>query len=112
MTDEFYNGEQDYYDEIGPKLSNLLTGYQRAIFESPCRPFLEEKIGKVAFVSIENAMKSVDESIIGLMQAENALTTEYNKLIASAQIPFDGQVLNLSLMRPYLTASDLSLIHI
>lgn len=106
VTDEFYNGEQDYYDEIGPKLSNLLTGYQRAIFESPCRPFLEEKIGKVAFVSIENAMKSVDESIIGLMQAENALTTEYNKLIASAQIPFDGQVLNLSLMRPYLTASD------
>ena len=106
VTDEFYNGEQDYYDEIGPKLSNLLTGYQRAIFESPCRPFLEEKIGKVAFVSIENAMKSVDESIIGLMQEENALTTEYNKLIASAQIPFDGQVLNLSLMRPYLTASD------
>ena len=108
VTDEFYNGEQDYYDEVGPKLSNLLTGYQRAIFESPCRPFLEEKIGKVAFVSIENAMKSVDESIIGLMQAENALTTEYNKLIASAQIPFDGQVLNLSLMRPYLTASDRS----
>ena len=56
VTDEFYNGEQDYYDEIGPKLSNLLTGYQRAIFESPCRPFLEEKIGKVAFVSIENAI--------------------------------------------------------
>ena len=106
VTDEFYSGEQDYYDEIGPKLSNLFTGYQRALFESPHRPFLEEKIGKVAFVSMENAMKSVDEKIIGLMQEENALTTEYNKLIASAQISFDGRMLNLSLMRPYLTASD------
>lgn len=106
VTDEFYSGEQDYYDEIGPKLSNLFTGYQRTLFESPHRPFLEEKIGKVAFVSMENAMKSVDEKIIGLMQKENALTTEYNKLIASAKISFDGRMLNLSLMRPYLTAPD------
>lgn len=106
VTDEFYQKEREYYDEIDPKLSNLMTAYQRAIYESPYRPYLEEKIGKVAFVSIENAMKSVDESIIGLMQEENALKTEYNRLIASAQIPFDGQVLNLSLMRPYLTTSD------
>lgn len=52
---------------------------------------------------MDNAIKSMDESIIGLMQEENALTTQYNKLIASAKIPFDGQVCNLSLLRPYLT---------
>ena len=37
---------------------------------------------------MDNAIKSMDESIIGLMQEENALTTQYNKLIASAKIPF------------------------
>lgn len=107
-TDEFYSAEQEYYDEVKPKLANLQNGYRRAFYESPYRKEMEEKIGKVAFVSMENDLKSMDESIIGLMQEENALRTRYNKLIATAQIPFDGQVLNLSLMRPYLTSPDRS----
>ena len=73
VTDEFYQKEREYYDEIDPKLSNLMTAYQRAIYESPYRPYLEEKIGKVAFVSIENAMKSVDESIIGRARKKGLL---------------------------------------
>ena len=105
-TDEFYSAEQEYYDEVRPKLANLQNGYRRAFYESPYRKEMEEKIGKVAFVTMENELKSMNESIIGLMQEENALRTRYNKLIATAQIPFDGQVLNLSLMRPYLTNTD------
>ena len=105
-SDEFYMEERNYYDETGPKLDNLLNGYKKALYESPFRNYMEEKIGKVAFATMDNSIKSMDESIIGLMQEENALTTEYNKLIASARIPFDGQELNLSLMRPYLTSSD------
>ena len=107
-SDEFYMAEQNYYDETEPKLYNLLNGYKKALYESPLRSFMEEKIGGVAFATMDNAIKSMDESVIGLMQEENALTTEYNKLIASARIPFDGQELNLSLMRPYLTDSDRS----
>lgn len=105
-TDEFYSAEQDYYDEMKPKLANLYNEYHRAFFESPYRKEMEEKIGKVAFASMENGLKSMHESIIGLRQEENALKTRYNKLIATAEIPFDGQVLNLSLMRPYLTNVD------
>lgn len=105
-TDAFYSAEQEYYDEIRPMLANLQNEYRRAFYESPFRKEMEEKIGKVAFVSMENDFKSMNEGIIGLMQEENALRTAYNKLIATAQIPFDGQVLNLSLMRPYLTNAD------
>lgn len=107
-TDAFYSAEQDYYDEVRPRIANLQNQYKRAVYESPYRSFLEEKIGKVAFVSMENELKSMEEGIIGLMQEENALRTSYNKLIATAQIPFDGQILNLSLMRPYLTNVDRS----
>ena len=107
-TDAFYSAEQDYYDEVRPRIANLQNQYKRALYESPYRSFLEEKIGKVAFVSMENELKSMEEGIIGLMQEENALRTSYNKLIATAQIPFDGQILNLSLMRPYLTNVDRS----
>ena len=105
-ADPFYAAEKDYYDETAPMLSSLATDYQRALYESPYRSFMEEKIGKVAFATMDNAIKSMDESIIGLMQEENALTTQYNKLIASAKISFDGQVCNLSLLRPYLTGND------
>ena len=40
------------------------------------------------------------------MQEENRLTNRYNKLIATAKIDWDGEELNLSLLRPYLTAAD------
>ena len=76
-ADPFYTAEKDYYDETAPMLSSLATDYQRALYESPYRSFMEEKIGRVAFATMDNAIKSMDESIIGLMQEENALTGRY-----------------------------------
>ena len=107
-SDEFYSKEHEYYDEKGPVYSNLVLAYQKKLYASPCRAYLEEKIGPVAFKNMEIAQKAMDERLIPLMQEENALTTAYNELIAGAQIEFDGQVLNLSLMRPYLIHSDRS----
>lgn len=105
-ADEFYNAEQDYYDEKGPMLDSLINAYQKKMYESPYRAYLEEKIGPVAFKNMELAMKSFDEKLIPLMQEENALKTEYSKLIASAKIEWEGETLNLSLMRPYTTSPD------
>ncbi|MCR5101195.1 MAG: M3 family oligoendopeptidase [Butyrivibrio sp.] len=106
MTDEFYSAEQDYYDEKRPVFQNMMVSYQSKLFNSKFRPYLEEKIGKVAFKNIELQMKSVDEKIVPLMQEENQLNTRYNKLLATAKIDWNGEVLNLSLMNPYLTNSD------
>ena len=55
---------------------------------------------------MELAQKSMSEALIPLMQEENSLTMEYDKLIAGAKIDFDGRELNLSLLRPYLVNSD------
>ena len=104
--DAFYSAQQDYYDEIGPRLANLENGYKEALFYSPFRSFLEEKIGKVAFATMENQLNSMNADIIGLMQEENALCTAYNKLIASAKILFEGKERNLSQMRPFMTGRD------
>ncbi len=105
-TDEFYSKEHDYYNENRPVYVNLALEYQKKLYASPYRDYLEKKIGPVAFKNMELAEKSMDEKLIPLMQEENALTTEYNKLIAGAKIEFDGQVLNLSLLRPYMVHSD------
>ena len=105
-TDEYYEKEHEYYDEKLPVYSNLVLAYQKKLYESPYREYLEKKIGPVAFKNMEIAQKSMDEKLIPLMQEENGLTMEYDKLIASAKINFDGKELNLSLLRPYLVHQD------
>lgn len=105
-TDEFYSAEQDYYDQNSPVFRSLCVSYQKKLYASPYRAYLEEKIGKVAFRNIELGMKSVSDEILPLMQEENAIQTEYNKLLATAQIDWKGETLNLSLMNPYLHSCD------
>lgn len=104
--DEFYDKEQAYYDEISPLIHNMQVSYSKQLYESSYKEYLEEKIGKVAFKNIEISLKAFDEKIIQLMQEENTLTTAYDKLIASAAIDWEGETLNLSLLRKYLTSKD------
>lgn len=105
-TDEFYSKEHEFYDNQGPIYSNLVLEYQKKLFRSPYRDYLEKKIGPVAFKNMELAQKAMDEKLIPLMQEENNLTMEYDKLIAGAKLNFDGKELNLSLLRPYLIHKD------
>lgn len=107
-TNGFYEEEHRYYDEQEPVYNNLIVAYQKKVYLSPYREYLEQKIGPVAFKNMELAQKSFDEKLIPLMQEENSLTMEYDKLIAGAKITFDGKELNLSLLRPYLIHKDRS----
>lgn len=105
-TDEFYTKEMEYYDEKLPLLSGQDLEYEKALYESPHRTYMEEKLGKVTFKNMELSFKSFDEKLIPLSQEENQLVSRYTKVIASAEIPFDGEVYNLSLMTPFTTSSD------
>lgn len=105
-TDEFYNSEKEYYDEMQPRLANLVVEYKKVLYDSPFRKYMEGKIGEVAFRNMELEMKSFDEKLVPLMQVENSLTTKYDKLIAGAKIEWEGETLNLSLLKPYLISGD------
>ncbi len=105
-VDEFYENENNYYDEKKPEFDDLTLQYSKTLLESPYRTYLEEKIGKVAFKNVELMAKSLDEKLIPLMQEENNLVSTYHKLIASAKIMFNGEELNISMLRKYLTDSD------
>lgn len=105
-ADEFYEKENDYYDEKKPEFDDLKLQYYKVLLESPYRSYLEEKIGKVAFKNIELQLKSMNEDIIPLIQEENNLISTYHKLIAGAKINFNGEELNISLLRKYLIDSD------
>ncbi|MDO5136596.1 MAG: M3 family oligoendopeptidase [Eubacteriales bacterium] len=102
VTNKFYEAENEYYDQKMPELEAVLNEYQKVLARTPYREYMEEKIGAVAFRSMELAMKAFDEKLIPLMQEENALSTRYRKLIASAKIEWEGEELNLSLMRKHM----------
>lgn len=102
MTDEFYEKEQEFYDEIDPVLQQLDKEYHKVLFHSPYRAYMEEKIGKVAFKNMELQFKSMDEKLIELCQENNGLISRYTKLIATAEIPFEGEICNLSRMRKFM----------
>ena len=89
-----------------PAFSNQEVQYKKLLFASPYRKELELVIGGPAFKNIELAAKSVSEAVIPLMQEENALVTEYEKLLAGAKIDWKGKLLNLSMMTPYLNHED------
>lgn len=104
--DDFYDVEQDHYDNMTPELENLSNQYMTILYHSRYREYMENQIGAVAFKNIELRLKAFDKKLIPLIQKENGLTTRYNKLIANAEIPFQGEILNISLLRKYLTSED------
>lgn len=98
--DEFYDKENDYLDEIGPMLSEVDQEANMALNATPFKKEFAEKYGDVLFKNIELALKAFSPEIIPDMQEENKLTSKYDKLIASAQIPFEGEVYTLSQLSP------------
>ncbi len=104
--DEFYNAESDFWDAAYPELSEYLQKFLGNLLKSPFRPDFEAEYGDIVFVNAEIALKTFSPEIIADLQAENNLTTEYSKLIASAQIPFEDGVYTLSQLGPFKSDPD------
>lgn len=104
--DEFYNAENDYMDEIGPKLQELTHWVNTALLESPYRAELERHYGALMFKNLEIAARSFSPAIVELMQEENKLVSEYQNLYASATVEFDGKIMPLPLLGPYKQDPD------
>lgn len=105
-NDEFYQQEQEYTDEIGPEIDGLSTQFYEALVQSKFREDLESKFGKQLFALADSELKTFKPVIVPLLQKENKLTSDYNKLIASAKINFDGKELTLAQLDPYLESKD------
>ena len=98
--DEFYDGEMAFIDEVQPQLEEALQQWKLAVLGTKFRREFSEKYCELMFTNTEIALKTFSPEIIPELQKENALTTEYSKLLASAQIPFEGGVYTLSQLNP------------
>ena len=104
--DEFYNKEQDFFDENLPQFEEVTSIYYKALINSKFRSELEEKFGKQLFRIADMQLRVFKPEIINDLITENKLSTEYQELIASALINFDGADRTIAEMVPYLRSTD------
>lgn len=107
--DEFYEKEQEYIDEQTPLITPKFLAMDAALLNSPFRADIEKEYGKQYFVQKELEKKIFCEANIPLMQQEAKLTSEYQKMMATAEIPFDGKTLNLYGVQKYFEHEDRSI---
>ena len=104
--DEFYTAEQDWMDEVMPQLEELSQNVNLALLRSPFRAELAAELGELLFTNMEIAVRSFKPELMPLMAEENKLTSEYQKLYASAMVEFDGKTMPLPMLGPYKQSLD------
>ncbi len=104
--DEFYIKEMDFIDENGPIYEGLIAKYYKALINSKFKEGLKEIWGQQIFRLAEMQIQTFSEAIMEDLVIENKLVTEYNKLIASAKLDFEGEERNLSQMTPFMQSKD------
>lgn len=104
--DEFYDAEQKFWDETLPELQEYEQAWIMCLMASPFKAQFEEEFGDVMFINAGLQLKSFSPEIIAEMQEEGKTAQEYEKLLASAQIPFNGGVYTLSQLTPFKNDPD------
>lgn len=104
--DAFYDGEMKFWNKVDPELEECNQAWTQVMLESPYRPEFAAEYGDLMFVNAEIARRTFSPAIIEDLQKENELTVEYEKLLASAQIPFEGGVYTLSQLTPFKSDPD------
>ena len=104
--DEFYDGEMNFWNAAMPELEEYEQAWKLAMLESPFRPDFEREYGGLMFLNTEIALKTFSPEIVPQLQKENDLTLEYQKLLASARIEFEGKTYTMAQMGPFRTDPD------
>jgi len=102
----FYEAENDFMDEMDARVQGLESELYAALVASPFRPELERSWGAQIFRIAEQKMRIFKPGIEADLAAENRLASEYDKLKASASIPFEGAERNLAELQPFAESPD------
>lgn len=104
--DKFYDAEVKFWNAASPELQEYMQNWTLALLRSPFHKEFEEKYGSIIFINAEIELKAFSPEIIPELQQEGDLVQEYENLIASAQIPFNGETLTIAQMGRYKSDSD------
>lgn len=105
-NDAYYEKESEFWDEYAPHFDSLDVKYYQAIMDSAYLEELKTIFPQTFFLFAENRLRLFDDAVIPLLQKENQLTTSYSKLVASAQIDFEGKTYTLAQLKPFTEAKE------
>ncbi|MCL2546107.1 MAG: M3 family oligoendopeptidase [Oscillospiraceae bacterium] len=105
-TDKFYEDEQAYNDEMIPRAMELLHAFNIKLLATPFRADLEREFGALIFKNVEIEQRAFSSAIVEDLQEENRLDTSYTKLLASAQIEYNGETYNLAQLDAFHLDAD------
>ena len=104
--DTFYDEEMKFWNTASPELQEYTQMWTQAMLENRFRPQFSEEFGDVMFVNAEIELKTFSPEIIPELQKENELVQAYEKLLASAQIPFEGKTYTIAQLAPMKSDPD------
>ena len=104
--DRFYDEEENYWNNAAPKIQEYKQEWIKTLLLSPFKKDFEKKYGSIVFINAEMDLKTFSPEIIPDLQKENELVTAYEKLLASAQILFEGKSYTISQISPFKNDKD------
>lgn len=107
-NDAFYQKERDFFDGLEPELQALSTEFYKALVKSSYREQLEAQWGSQFFSIADLEIQSFSPEVIHLLQKENRLSSEYAKLVASAEVEFQGETYTIAQLTPFSQDKDRS----
>ena len=105
-ANEEYKQAQEYQDELQPKLTALEIALKRRLLDSSDRAEFESILGQQAFSLWSADVTTFEPAIESDLVQESKLVNEYVQLLASAEIKFKQETVNLSGIRKYTQDSD------
>lgn len=108
-TDEFYENEVEFINNRTAELGTASTEFYKALLASSYSSDITMEYGKEFLISLKRSIDQFKEELIPYLQQEAKLTQQYQKLMATAKIPFEGQTLNLYGVQKYFENPDRNL---
>ena len=93
--DEFYSGEDKFWNESSPELQAYQQQFTNCLLNSKFRDEFEKEYGSIMFINAEIELKSFSPELIP------DLVQEYENLLANAKVSFEGKEYTLPQMTLY-----------
>lgn len=105
-TDEFYENEIEYINERSAAVSVATTEVSKALLGCKYTDDITADYGPEYLIIEQRCVDQFNEALVPFMQQESRLKLRYQKLMATAQIEFDGKILNLYGIEKYFEHHD------
>jgi len=105
-SDKFYEKEEEFFNEESPRANVATNEFHNTLLNHKLLASFEEKYGSQWFNNMRLENKSFSKDIVPYLTEEAKLVNQYEKLLASARITFDGKINNLSQLSVYSQNPD------